>query len=437
MPTILEHPQAQELLEAASLSPQEVDACSQRLHSFLQRYLPLFLRSEQRANAAIVLRGKLSGLQRKTSEPIANEAGVHRRPVQAFVGHGAWDDQALLAELRRHIRLEWGDRDAVLVIDPSSFPKKGVESCGVERQWCGRLGKVDNCQVGTFLFYACRRGHAPLDHQLWLPRGWASDAERREKTHVPEAVAYQERWEVALEMIERAREIPHAWVAADAEFGRVEEFRAELRERGERYLLDVSGEAVVRDLDRAVEQPGRRRGCEKKAPWEGVEAWAARQPAERWTRFEVRAGEKGPIVVEAATARVQTRKGPEERLVVTRTVGEGPEFHYRLSNAGEGVSLREMVRAGSERHRAEQVLQEGKGEVGMGQYEVRSWVGWHHHMTLTLLALWFLALERGRVGGGKDTADGVAAAAGVHAAAPDAGPERGPDSRGDKPRAAA
>ena len=150
--------------------------------------MPSFLRSEQRTNAAIVLRGKLSGLQRKTSEPIANEAGVHRRPVQAFVGHGAWDDHALLAELRHHIRLEWGDRNAVLVIDPSSFPKKGIESCGVDRQWCGRLGKIDNCQVGTFLFYACRRGHAPLDHQLWLPRGWTDDADRRKKTHVPKGV---------------------------------------------------------------------------------------------------------------------------------------------------------------------------------------------------------------------------------------------------------
>lgn len=437
MAGILEHPKAQELLQAASLSPDEVAGCSRRLLPFLQRYLPLFARSEQRVNAAVVLRGKLSGLGRKTSEPIANEAGVPRRPVQTFVGHGAWDDHALLAELRLHIRHAWGDRRAVLIIDPSSFPKKGVESCGVDRQWCGRLGKVDNCQVGTFLFYACRRGHAPLDHQLWLPRGWIDDAARREKTHVPEAVVYQERWEVALEMIDRAKGIPHAWVTADAEFGRVEEFRAALRQRGESYLLDVAGETLVRDLDRAVVQPARRRGCEKKAPWENVEAWAARQPAESWQRLEVRAGEKGPIVVEAIAARVETPRGPEERLVVTRSAQGEPEFHYRLSNAGKGVALREMVRAGSERHRAEQVLQEGKGEVGLGQYEVRSWVGWHHHMTLSLLALWFLALERGRVGGGKDAADGVDATAGVHATAPGAGPDGEADSRGDQPRAAA
>ena len=395
MAGILEHPKARELLQAATLSPEEVGGCARRLQPFLQRYSPLFLRSEQSANAAIVLRGKLSGLQRKTSEPIANDAGVHRRAIRGFVGNGAWDDYALLAELRRHVRAEWGDRHAVLVIDPSSFPEKGVESCGVERQWCGRLGEIDNCQVGTFLFYACRRGHAPLDHQLWPPRGWAADAGRRAKTHVPEGIAYQERWEAALEMIDRAEEIPHAWVAADAEFGRVEAFRSRLRGRGESYLLDVPSETRIRDLEQEVEQPERRRGCEKKAPWENVTAWAARQPASRWERFEVRAGEKGPPVVEAMTVRVQTGGCAEERLVVTRSAQGEPEFHYRLSNAKAGVGLRELVRAGSERHRAEQVLQEGKGEVGLGQYEVRSWVGWHHHMTLSFLALWFLALERG------------------------------------------
>jgi DDE superfamily endonuclease len=276
--------------------PQEIGGCSQRLPSFLQRSLPSFLRSEQRTNATIVLRGKLSGLERKTSEPIANDAGVHRRPIQDFVGHGAWDDHALLAELRRHIRHEWGDRHAVLIIDPRSFPKKGTESCRVDWQWCGRLGKVDNCQVGIFLFYACRRGHAPLDRQLWLPKEWIADAERREKTHVAEEVAYQERWEVALEMIARAKEIPHGWIAADAEFGRVEEFRTRLRDRGERTMLDVPGELLIRDLEQEVEQPKRWCGSPKKAPWENVEKWAQRQPAERWERFEIRAGEKGPCL---------------------------------------------------------------------------------------------------------------------------------------------
>jgi SRSO17 transposase len=436
---ILEHPQAQELLQAATITPDEVTACSEQLLTFLQRYLPLFKRSEQRANATIVLQGKLSGLERKTSEPIANQAGVHRKPIQDFVGNGAWHDEAFLAELRCHVRQEWGDKNAVLIIDPSSFPKKGTESCGVQRQWCGRLGKVENCQVGVFLFYACARGHAPLDRRLFLPREWAEDEQRREKTHVPEEVVYQERWQIALDMLQRAKDLPHGWICADSEFGGVVAFRAELRRRQERYLVDVPADTLVRDLEEAVGSP-RKHGSGKKAPWRNVSAWAEEQPASAWQCFEVRAGEKGPLLFEATTTRVQTmadnRVGPEERLVVMRSLGEEQRVWYRLTNPGE-VELAEAVRAGSERHRAEQVLQEGKGEVGLGHYETRGWVGWHHHMTLSLLAVWFLALQRSRVGGKKDSAECVATASGVHAAAAAAGAQRRRDRRGDQPRAAA
>ena len=438
--TILEHPQAQELLEAATLTHEAVGACASRLTEFLARYLPLFARSEQRAHAATVIQGKLSGLERKTSEPVATQAGIPRKPIQSFVGWGAWDDEAVTAEIRAHVRREWADPDGVLVIDPSSFPKKGTESRGVQRQWCGRLGKVENCQLGVFLFYACARGHAPLDRRLFLPKEWADDPDRRGKTHVPREVAYQERWQIALDMIRRAKGLPHRWVAADSEFGRVAAFRAELRGMNERYLLDVPENVLVRDLDEEVEQPARRHGSPKKAPWRSVKQWAQSQPAGRWQRFTVRDGEKGPLQVDAVTARVQTmqddRVGPEERLVVTRSAAAPSEVWYRLA-APQEIQLKEAVRAGSERHRAEQVLQEGKGEVGLGQYEVRSWVGWHHHVTLSLLALWFLSLERVRVGGGKGGGDCQPAAAGVHAPAAAAGARPRADSRRGQPRAAA
>jgi SRSO17 transposase len=279
-----------------------------------------------------------------------------------------------------------------------------------------------------------------LDRRLFLPKEWAADPDRRRESHVPEAVEYRERWQIALDMLDRCSDLPRGWVAADSEFGRSARFRAELRRRKQRYLLDVPEDTQVRDLDEQVAQPARRHGSLKKAPWRSVKEWAEAQPAERWQRFVVRAGEKGPLEVEAATARVQTmqdrRVGPQERLVVVRCVADPKEVWYRLTNPGE-VDLKEAVRAGSERHRAEQVLQEGKGEVGLGQYEVRSWVGWHHHVTLSLLALWFLSLERVRVGGGKDGGDGQPVEAGVHAAAVTAGARRGADSRRGQPRAAA
>src|SRR5918995_3844834 len=160
--SLLDHPDAQAILADAVLTPEAVRGCGDRLAQFLERYLPRFQRLEQRHNATLVLRGLLSGLQRKTCEPIAIEAGVHRKPIQFFVGSGKWDDEAVMAELRREVRETLGDEQAILVLDPSGFPKSGAESCGVARQWCGRLGKQDNCQIGVFLIYAPPRGSAPL-----------------------------------------------------------------------------------------------------------------------------------------------------------------------------------------------------------------------------------------------------------------------------------
>src|SRR5437870_4539177 len=222
--SLLEHPQAQALLDDAEVSAADVRSCRQRLQRFLQRYLPQFYREEQRELAAVVIQGRLSKLERKTSEPIAYQAGRQRKPVQHFVGAGLWDDEAVMAELRRHVRAELGDPDAVLVLDPSGFPKKGTDSCGVGRQWCGRLGKVDNCQQGYFLAYAGRRGGALLDARLYLPADWAADAIRRDKTHVPADVTFQEGWRIALGLLDEARQtLPGRWVTGDDEFGRASE----------------------------------------------------------------------------------------------------------------------------------------------------------------------------------------------------------------------
>ena len=408
--SLLDDPAAQKLLKDAKLSPAAVEACSARLNRFLRRYLPLFYRKEQRKNAAIVIRGRLSGLERKTSEPIAIQSGVERKPIQSFVGAGKWDDEAVMAELRCHVGEKLADPNAVLVVDSSAFPKKGIESCGVQRQWCGRLGKIDNCQVGVFLVYAGRNGHAALDRRLYLPREWAADPERRKKCHVPREVVFQEKWQIAdQQLATHGAQLPHGWIAGDDEFGRVTEFRKRLRERHERYVLDVPCNTLVRDLER---RPRRRR---RKNPFLRADEWAARRRASQWQKFQVRDGEKGPLEVEALSVAVQTKEegrvGSEERLVVIRTV---EKTTYHLTNAAAEVPLSELVRARAERHRIEEVFQEGNGEVGLDHYEVRSWVGWHHHMTLAMVAMWFLSLERRRVGGENPGGDAVAVASGVH-----------------------
>ena len=411
--SLLEHEEAQVLLEAAVLDASTVRGCRGRLTRFLQRYLPRFYRTEQRKHAKLVLAGKLSHLERKTSEPIALRAGVQRKPVQQFVGAGKWDDEAVMAELRRHVAEEFDDPDATLVLDGSSFPKKGLESCGVAWQGCGRNGKVDNCQVGVFLSCVSRDRIGPLGRRLYLPRDWAQDTTRRRKCHVPRGVRFAEKWRLGLNLI-GAAQVPQGWITADDEFGRVAEFRAALRRRRRQYVLDVPCNTLVRIVSAearaaTASDPGRKRRAAKKKvrrgrprlpPWVRVDEWAAKQSAAAWRRIEVRAGEKGPLTVEVLDALAQTR-GPgqtQERLLVIRTVEATPLTHYCLSNAASSVPVETIVDHHDDRHRIEEMFELGNGEVGLDHYEVRSWVGWHHHMTLSLLALWFLTRERQQVG---------------------------------------
>jgi SRSO17 transposase len=440
--SLLDHPEAQALLADAILTPEAVEGCQGRLTAFLQRYLPQFYRIEHRGHATTVIRGLLSGLERKTCEPIASQAGLHRKTIQTFVGSGAWDDEAVMGELRQHVREALAEPDGVVVIDPSAFPKKGTESCGVARQWCGRLGKVDNCQVGVFLASAAQTDYAPQDRRLYLPEDWAGDPARREKCHVPPEIQFQEKWQIALDLLDRSRPgLPHGWITGDDEFGRPAEFRAAWRRRHERYVLDVPCNTTVRDLERR--RPRRRhagRGRKREVPFVRADVWVASQPESRWTRLTVRAGEKGPLEVDAMTVRVRAKQdgriGPEERLVVIRPVGES-RIDYALSDAGPEVPLVELVRVQRQRHRIEEVFEAGNGEAGLDHYEVRSWVGWHHHMTLALVALWFLCLERRHIGGKNPGDHRVPSETDLHAAIASPGAESQGNRRGDHAGAAA
>jgi len=282
MSTILEHPAAQALLDQTDVAPQTVNSCFRRLTAFIQRYLPFFYRQEHRQHADTILRGKLTGLQRKTTEPIATQAHQKRRPLQHFVGAGLWSDEAVTDELRRHVHAEIAHPEAVLVLDPSAVAKKGNDSCGVQRQWCGSLGQVENCQVGVFLGYATPRGKALVAARLYLPPERAADPQHRQKTYVPKDITYQEKWRIGLDLVRGpGRDLPHAWVVGDDEFGRASELRAQLRLDHERYALDVPCNTQIRDL--SGRRPPSRPGGQSRLPeWESVEAWADRQPKKRW-----------------------------------------------------------------------------------------------------------------------------------------------------------
>ena len=196
-----------------------------------------------------------------------------------------------MAELRRHVREELAEEDGVIVLDPSAFPKRGTHSCGVARQWCGRLGKKENCQIGVFLAYASSKGHVLLDRCLYLPEDWVGDPLLREECHVPADLTYRKTWEIAHDLLRRSGpDVPHKWVVGDDEFGRASEFRAALRGAGERYVLDVPCNTNVRDLD--GRRPPRKKGCrgrKRKVPFVRVDTWARKLPADRWIRLTIRA----------------------------------------------------------------------------------------------------------------------------------------------------
>lgn len=405
----------QQVLDDAVVDPAVFRDVQPRLQRFLEPFVACLRQAEQKAHAQTYITGLVSNLERKNVESIAYLHDQERLALQKFIGCSPWDQRPLMAELARQIGAELGDADGVLVFDPSAHPKKGTESVGVQRQWCGRLGKIDNCQVGVYLAYVSRTEQALVDVRLYLPQAWVKDRKRRKKAGVPKEVRFQTRHELALAMLdEHGAALPHSWIVGDDEMGRSTRFRRALQERNERYLLAVPSNTLVRALD-AERPPYSGRGPQPRVPFVRVDRWAAAQPAEAWTTIEVRPGEKGPLLLQVATARVQAkterrRAGPDEVLIVFREQqADGAWKHdYCLSNASATTPLPEWAYAFNAEHRVEQCLQRAKGEAGLSHYEVRTWRGWYHHQTLSLTATWFLTQETRR---GKNVDPGAHGAA--------------------------
>src|SRR5262245_33888987 len=306
-----------EALEEAVVDPRVFRDVQPRLEAFLEPFVAGLQEAEQKVHARNYVTGLLSDLKRKNVESVAYLHDQDRLPLQKFIGCSPWDHQPLLRELARQVGTALGEADGVIVFDPSAHPKKGSASVGVQRQWCGRLGKIDNCQVGVYLGYVSRTEQALVDTRLYLPESWASDKKRRKKAGVPKEVRFQTRHELALAMLdENGPLLPHSWVTGDDEMGGSTHFRRELRGRNERYLLMVPSNTLVRDRE-AEPPPYGGRGPRPQAPFVRVDRWAAAQPAPAWTTIEIRPGEKGPLIVEAMKRRVSAktdrrRTGPEE-----------------------------------------------------------------------------------------------------------------------------
>jgi SRSO17 transposase len=406
----------EELLDDAILDPQIPAGMLDRLERFVEPFAASLFSSEQRRHVWEYVTGMLSDVKRKNAENIAYFHDQDRQAMQKFIGQSPWDERPLIVELVRQVGAELGEPDGVLVFDPSAFPKQGKESVGVARQWCGRLGKIDNCQVGIYLAYVSRKEHALVDVRLYLNREWAKDRRRRKKCGVPRKVRFRTRHALALEMLdEHGTALPHAWIAGDDEMGRSSAFRRDLRTREERYLLAVPSNTLVRDLE-ATPPAYEGRGRRPQVPFQRVDHWCQALPEDVWTTIEVRDGSRGPLTVQAVKTRVRAktdrrRSGPEEVLLVLRELqDDGTMKHdYYLSNASQQTTLKELSRVAKAEHRVEECLERSKSDAGLAQYQVRNWMGWHHHQTLSLLAAWFLTQEdrRGKkIYAGADGPDG-------------------------------
>jgi SRSO17 transposase len=401
----------EQLLDDAIVNPAVLRNLLPRLKRFLEPFAALLATPQQGTHLHEYVVGLVSDVKRKNAESIAYLHDQDRQPLQIFIGQIPWAHQPHLTELARQIGTEIGEADGVIVFDPSGFPKKGTESVGVQRQWCGRLGKVENCQVGIYLGYASRIEHALADVRLYLPKEWATDKKRRKKCGVPKEVRFQTRHELALEMLRHNGPLlPHAWIAGDDEMGRSSWFRQQLRALNERYLLAVPSNTLIRDCE-AEPPPYRGRGLPPKVPFQRVDRWCAALPEEAWQTIEVRPGEKGPLMVQIVKRQVlakteRRRVGPEETLVITREhQADGTIKHdYYLSSGGSETPSAEFARVAKAEHRVEDCLKRAKSEAGLAEYQVRTWEGWHHHQTLSLLATWFLTLETRR-GKKMDTSD--------------------------------
>ena len=392
-----------ELLDDAEVPPGLLRGLLPRLETFLEPFAESLCCCEQRTNARHYVSGLLSDLKSKDAESIAYLHDRERQGLQKFIGQSPWDHKPLIAELARQVGQHLGEPEGVLVFDPSAFVKQGKKSVGVQRQWCGRLGKVDNCQVGVFLGYVSHRGHALVDSRLYLPKEWTKDRKRMNEAGVPKGVRFATRHELALCLLDvHGGSLPHRWVAGDDEMGRSSWFRQQLRRRGERYLLAVPSNTLVRDLV-PEDPPYSGQGRRKRTPFVRADEWRAALAEDDWETIDVRDGEKGPLLTQVAWTLVQAKAEGKvsdvaESLLVFREEqsGGGWKHDYVLSNEIAASPPLEMAWVYKAEHRIEECIKQGKSEAGLGDYQVRTWEGWHHHVCLSLLASWFLTREASR-----------------------------------------
>ena len=395
-----------------NLVPRDVEALVVELEVYAGLFLSAFARADQAIWGHRYLQGLVSNHPRKSIEPMALAHGFPIRSMHAFIGESSWRTAPLVQRHQQLVAQIWGEDDAVILVDESGLPKQGQHSAAVAPQYCGALGKVANCQVGVFLGYASRAGYTLLDGQLFVPEGWFADAQAtvREEVGRPAALTFKTKPELAVDLVHALmqRKVVRArWLAADARYGDSPTFRDAIAATGLWYFTEIACSSLIWRRHPALIIPawsGRGRKPTKQRlktasnrPYR-VDELRWRLPKTAWVRGTVKEGTKGPIVCDFAFVRVtearQGLPGPRLWLVMRRNVADPSVVKFYFSNAPEAVEPMELVRISGMRWPVEVTFAESKEELGMDQYETRSWLGWHHHMVLVMLAHHFLVWVR-------------------------------------------
>jgi SRSO17 transposase len=390
----------------------ELNDWADRFAAFQARFAPLFGRREPREAMGQYLRGLLSRVERKNSWQMAEAVGEPLPDrMQRLLYQVDWDADAARDLLQQFITETLGDAEGIGVVDETGFLKQGDRSVGVQRQYCGTAGKIENCQVATLLSYASPKGHTLLDRRLYLPESWCADAQRRARAQVPETVTFQTKPQQAVAMLEHAWEqgVPMRWVTGDEVYGNTVALRQAVSRAGRWYVLAVSRDTPVWTERPPLEGPDpARRGQGRVRLAEGapralrVQDVAAAWPERCWQRLAVLEGAKGPRCYDWAAQRIieshDGLPGPEGWLLARRSISDPMEVAYYLSNAPADQPLVALARVASARYTVEQCIAEAKGETGLDEYEVRLWPSWHRHVTLSLMAQAWLAAMREQAG---------------------------------------
>jgi SRSO17 transposase len=401
------------------LAIKDVEGFAHELKGFHEIFSNCFFRSESREHFYNYMAGQFSDLERKSIEPIAlsiEDGNV--RALQRFVSDAPWDDDKIMTKYRSLVNDDLGSANGALIFDETSFVKKGDDSIGVGRQYCGTIGKVDNCQVGVFAAYVSDHGYALIDKRLFIPEIWFTEPyrDRRKKCKLPQDAVFKTKPELAADILQCLvieKLLPFKYILADSIYGESPEFI-----EAADALADITYMVQVKKNTQVwVKQPVT---VTKKYRWGGqtktktvvaddeskpisVEFLARNLNDYFWYRRTVSEGTKGPVVYEFTRRKViLSSEGLPKKtvwLLVRRTIADKPEYSYFISNASASVRLKTLVWLSGLRWAIEQCFEETKTELGMDHYEVRKYMGWHHHILTCMMAhffLWHLKIRMGK-----------------------------------------